>query len=816
MSVKNLKVLLIVLISARAAEGSIVACNVPLLNSFYLTGFENAVHDPMKVCPFVQDKCCTVADEIRMTKLWKERTEPFIKTRYAALAEQMSRIVDTFWPMMSIDIELMILKNVTRRMIPYNYTTCFPVFETMSGAAFEEFATRQDIELEDFYRMKAYFDDPTNSTAFNLSNYTRDQMGDRTWQIPLRPQQLERERRFNRTVMRFLPPAQISFNNVTCVQRQQNVLREFIIVNEPKAKFCLGLYERFLSFDIVQFKYTLKVVKNHLNSFGHYKKTFYCFLCDAYMQRYVSVDKKVVIFSQPFCKTLLKEKEDYIRFLHIIFVEFADSMLQYIHCFETDGSVLTLPYQNFLARFKRRIPLIRRCLAGLDQGDFMGACWFLCNKFSLTKFSTFWEGDLNMVDRVLLAIKSFLRKFRIEIEEEQRFDQFKQRAGGRPVLTTTGNVDGVIIEPMIEKLDPSHILTNNKFYLRARDRFEMFNRTNTTMLMPGNVTTEIDDYLTSIGMPTMSQVRLQRQQTAQWRQQMEELQRLQNMNPEEVAAQQMNNSDVSLVNGLTNRMRNWLPRSRLDPGMYPARKTQLLEQEILEKEKRLDPRKLDLVFLTTELTKMMPKSPKVVEVANISQPVEDISQIFVKSQPTVDINLFDTTLDVEGLNPLRFASMVDYNYNITNLLGEKFAREEVLSLNVLDSFLSVNAKAINAFNLDVDFHIDGYAELMASLNFLPRINKLLKYAKRKGNKKLLREAEKLQTKVLRDHAAVLNTRERVRIAKKLQKLLAQMEAELTVVKMREIRNATADHVNRPFFQENMNGIAHFFTSIFGN
>lgn len=819
MSVRNLKILLFSSWLVGEMLGSIASCNVPLLNSFYLTGFETAVHDPMKVCPFVQEKCCTISDEIRITKFWKEKSEPMIKARGSAVTEQISRIIDLFWPMMSLDIELMILKKVTKRMIPYHYQSCVPIFRTMNETEVENFAAKQDSELEGYYRLVHSVRNGTDSKEFALSDYIKDEIGERSWGVPLTSKQKENEQRYNREVIKFLPPVRLSTTEMKCTSHQRDVLREFIIVNEPKANFCLNLYEKFLSFDIVQFKFTMKVVKSHLNSFANYKKTFYCFLCDAFMQRHINPEKRLVVFSEPFCKDILKEKQDYLKFLHIIFVEFADSILQYIHCFETDGTVLTLPYRNFLTRFQRRIPLVKRCLASLDQGNFMSSCWFLCNKFSLHKFSNFWEGDLEMIDRILIAIKSFLRKFKIEFDEEKMFDEFQKAAGEKPILTTTGNVDGIIIEPMIEKLNPSHLMTDKKFYVKAEDRFKMLNTTNTTRLVPESANKEIDEFLKSIGLPTLEQIRLQKKEKEEMRKQMEYLEKTKNMDKSELAAMKNTLSpDYSQVNGVKNLLNNALPKEFISDGMYPQRKLNNLKEEILEKQAKLDPRNLDLVFLTTEFSKMTAKSAKakVIQPANITKPIEDISQIFDKAQPTVDISFFESSIEKEGLNPLKYASSVDYFYNVSNLLNEKFAREEQLSINVLDAYLSVSAKVVNKFNSDIDLPITGYSELLIQLQFLPQLEKVIKFAKAQKNTLLLKKAENMKKKLIIERAAEMQTKEKLLMMKKMKKLMHQMNVELQKVKMEALKNATADHVNRPHFKENMNGISGFFTSLFGS
>ena len=40
------------------------------------------IFSKMTICPHVMDKCCTIADEIRMVKLWKDWTKPLLDAHF--------------------------------------------------------------------------------------------------------------------------------------------------------------------------------------------------------------------------------------------------------------------------------------------------------------------------------------------------------------------------------------------------------------------------------------------------------------------------------------------------------------------------------------------------------------------------------------------------------------------------------------------------------------------------------------------------------------------------------------------------------------
>ena len=52
------------------------------------------IYNPMKICANVKDRCCTVADEIKIAKLWNERAKPMLEVHADEFMQYTKKIVD--------------------------------------------------------------------------------------------------------------------------------------------------------------------------------------------------------------------------------------------------------------------------------------------------------------------------------------------------------------------------------------------------------------------------------------------------------------------------------------------------------------------------------------------------------------------------------------------------------------------------------------------------------------------------------------------------------------------------------------------------
>lgn len=276
-----------------------------------------------------------------------------------------------------------------------------------------------------------------------------------------------------------------------CHIEEQVIYRDFVVANPGKIKHCVGIHDDFIDFDLKTFLAYLPAVRSSLFRIVSMKGTLYCSLCDAHKQQYFRIADEEIVMSNEFCRNLLLEEVDYFTFMHIVYVEFLDQLLQYLACFETDAKVFRFPFPTFMAKYKRRIQFVKTCLGSTkDKKNFMKNCFMICRQFSLTKFSTFFEGDLEMMKQVNVALHSFMRKYRrgerLQVQHDDRLIA-KFGVKGTPYeelerqVIVPDNIDGELLEP----LGPHSMITNHKYYFSDKDRVHHLNHLNTELYTYG-------------------------------------------------------------------------------------------------------------------------------------------------------------------------------------------------------------------------------------------------------------------------------------------------------------------------------------------
>lgn len=466
---ENFMLRLVLSLALMRPAAAIYKCNTQLLNHFYLTGTDYVINEKMKVCSFVSDKCCTLADELKISRLWNERSEPFINGRIAIVTSYIVKTIESYWDLMKVDPDLMVLKYTERRNIPIDFEYCQESEKPIDKQDMSRLEREFDRTFGPFYEFIDRSDPDNRNKLFDLKKFTHEDFGkrERHWHVEFSKPYVFGMKKLadGERVPEYYPP-EIYKPVLHCQRDKEYITKEFVIVNRQKAAFCMNIYEKFFNFDARKFLELMSIVKASLTSISNLKRTTYCFLCDVHSQKNFDVTNKRVVFANDFCQDLLQQKKDYLHFIHVAFVEFVDNILQYISCFETDGRLTKLPYENFIVtKYKRRIPLIKKCLDSVSSGAHNNYCWFLCNQFSLTRFSSFWEGDLVLLERIFTTLQSFFRKLDIERHEEAKFDKVKHLSNGAPIVTYTGNEDGLVKEPLIEVMGPQNLVTKENYDL---------------------------------------------------------------------------------------------------------------------------------------------------------------------------------------------------------------------------------------------------------------------------------------------------------------------------------------------------------------
>lgn len=80
-----------------------------------------SIFGQMKICPHVRDKCCNIADEIRISKMWKKRTRPLLTDKIDGVIKTIYNTFNEFAYIQKLDPSLMAVKYVVNQKVPYKH-----------------------------------------------------------------------------------------------------------------------------------------------------------------------------------------------------------------------------------------------------------------------------------------------------------------------------------------------------------------------------------------------------------------------------------------------------------------------------------------------------------------------------------------------------------------------------------------------------------------------------------------------------------------------------------------------------------------------
>lgn len=810
----------IILLLVTDKFNAIANCDRRLMNEFGLSGMKIALANDMKVCGHVKDKCCTITDEIRIYKLWNTYTFPFLLRHSSSYMVSMRRIVDSLFTLMKIDPRLIVLKHVVRKEIPYSYDVCSSRQHPETPEEHKEFTDFHDARLEyelapSFYRLAS-----NKGKSFDIKKHTHDKNGDRHWNIKYPANHIKMEKKMLNDFKISLKMPALESTLLTCNKASHTYNKEYIVVNEKKADFCLSLYNKFLNLNIRHLKKYLVSVKNDLTQIHNYKSSLYCMICNAHEQRYIDPKKKSITLSRQFCQSLLKDKESYFRFVHILLIEFMDSLLQYVQCFETDAKVYTFPFTNLLIKYKRRIPFVKSCLDSIETQNFYTYCWFICDQFDMMKVIPFFDGDAKLLRRVQIAIFSFLRKLRISKK------QYK-KTKNKPFLLTKKNVNGMLIEP----LNPSHLHTR-KFYLEKEDRLKLLGKLDTRPKLANKKSEKmLDKFLGTLGFGNMNELKKLKKDHKKLikknKKDAKKFEKVLNMGTlTEREKKKMEKekkyfrNKYSRVNDLYNFLWKVKLKSKLHSGFFPQRKL-IEDPEIKSKlietfvgmglDRGLVDKKIEKVSKETNATQAN-NSTNNSKLNNTTTDkfIEDPSQVFEKNKKGYDVKEFKLVLEEEGPNPINNFILVDYKFNITKVIGLQFKNEEDLDRDTVLTYLKNTPKDINEFNFDAKTYFMGYREVGGDGKHIAA-KKILKYAGKHGRVQLAGLARKRIRKFEhRMHKKIKATKD----AKALKKFKKKVRG-MRIDRMRNKKVIANHHIDFPHYKKNFFDIGGFFTNMFG-
>ena len=105
-------------------------CNVGLMGTFQLEGHVTPrFNQTIEICANVRDNCCTLYDQMKIVKMWKEYTRPVITHKVNQIVALYTSIFDYHYYFAALPLESLPMYFTTERWVPYYKKVCQYTYE---------------------------------------------------------------------------------------------------------------------------------------------------------------------------------------------------------------------------------------------------------------------------------------------------------------------------------------------------------------------------------------------------------------------------------------------------------------------------------------------------------------------------------------------------------------------------------------------------------------------------------------------------------------------------------------------------------------
>ena len=469
-------------------------------------------------------------------------------------------------------------------------------------------------------------------------------------------------------------PHKIEKPFASCINENRTFVRPYLVSNNAKLRYCEDTIDIIKKFDIQGFRAVLTTISDRLYSILVLKKTLYCSICDAHEQKYFNAENRMVVLSQEYCHSLLSNYRDYIWWKNVLLVEYLENIFQLMSCAGGPGNRYKFPSPSLLSWHKRRIYFIKRCYKNLDGRNFYRYCRFICMQYKMNKYSKFFEADADLLKRIYSKIVAFMRKSYGKTE-------YTLSAMRRAKL----RLKTIRVEKLLNKIKIKKKRRRGK--LASKGRRKKGGKYNAQRKKFASRSSNIKNKASkarrryrSRKIKRRSRVSLRKKRTGRKRYRRNRRARKRRRR----------------IRGRKRRIRRKM-KKHIVTSFYLKKQ---IEKMKFFMEKRL--RMKDL---------KEPRRPFAYRETYISH------QIYEKVDRPYDIRCWRSfySRHKNALNPLRDISMVNFDFNIVNLLSKQMQRskKEKLAFGVLDSVLKADSETEHNFNHEFD---DSFAKLKPKVN----------------------------------------------------------------------------------------------------
>lgn len=411
------------------------ACNTDLTKHYGLSGVKFPLKNEMKICKGITGSCCNPEDEIKIYRLWNKFSEPKIRQYANDLMMGFENLLMYHEDIVRIDFRKvrtsyrgpkMIIKKVRMCGKQAGVADNIPAVNRelvvqQNGSKGTVETSKADAPHEEVEKHKS--SNPAEkdiaSDTKSLLNSSRllseeenNSMDDK------RSKDFETTQANNREPRKLIGQVDavttqdllLLTERPTCRFVRKATTKDVRFTNHIKRDYCLTTRAKLTEFPIEELRDYLNRIQQEMYRLSSLKKSFYCYLCDVKQQMKIDTTAGSIAFKPEFCKRLVTKYKDYLKFQNVIVPEYIDLILQYLRCFQTSEKEERFPSEWFLPVYIKNIEVMNQCFENANQPDFMTHCRHLCQQYSYTSMTRFFDGNPDLLEHVLMTLMGFFRK----------------------------------------------------------------------------------------------------------------------------------------------------------------------------------------------------------------------------------------------------------------------------------------------------------------------------------------------------------------------------------------------------------------------
>lgn len=194
---------------------------------------------------------------------------------------------------------------------------------------------------------------------------------------------------------------------------------------------CKLMAGRMTSFEL---KGTISHIKKMFKKLQYFMQTtysgFYCTLCDAVNHMFVIPKTGVMIYSEKFCRNIVENTLPSLIYIqsHIIIVaNLVSNMINSCNFRGIYGIIKPVPKTIFFKMDKKSVRDLEKCKLYRNDKSWYVYCKPICEKFNLTVYSKYFEGDQIMIKNWLKFVMKKLKKIIINSKKPKKIKLKKKK-----------------------------------------------------------------------------------------------------------------------------------------------------------------------------------------------------------------------------------------------------------------------------------------------------------------------------------------------------------------------------------------------------